>query len=670
MKKTIILLCAILLCSCLAVTVLADESGQPYGSGEPYASGQPYEFVDSHLHYLDFVQETDGFEKLTAKMDENHVSSAVLLGMAMAKEWDDDAPEAPTYYLSNDSRCYYYSATDYIMMNDYMAAPPAVRNRFYPFICGVNTTDRYAAKYLRRLLETYPGEIFGFGELMNHHDDLSALTYGDTPRPNNEAMKAIYDLAAEYDIPILLHSNIGPVYADDPLYLDEMKEALAYNPKTNIIWAHAGISRRIEISNLTEIADEMLSEYPNLYYDISWVVFDEHINDADTNPNADSLHAWAALIEKYPDRFVIGTDIVAHFDDYGDEITKYYTLLDILSPETARMISKDNILRIIHAERKKMIEEPAATVTPAPAQPTVTATPEPAQPIITQAPDQEQPVITQTPVPDDAENPDADGQDSSDDPSSGDEEDAGGKLAEIQDRGYLLVGSTGDYKPMSYLDPATGTYWGFDAELAEDLAWSLGVDIVYVPTTWPTLMDDTLAGNFDLAICGITITDARKEQALMSDGYFANGKTVLCRAEDAEIYTSLEAINRPEVRVMENPGGLNEKFALENLPNASLIIHDVNEEIPGLIAAGEADVMITEIMEAGYYVGQDPRLAAPLIYAPFTHGELGVLMNNGSEDLLDYVNTFLANEKASGRIDQLAAQYIYQFPDTYAQDAA
>jgi len=155
------------------------------------------------------------------------------------------------------------------------------------------------------------------------------------------------------------------------------------------------------------------------------------------------------------------------------------------------------------------------------------------------------------------------------------------------------------------------------------------------------------------------VTDARKEQALMSDGYLENGKTVLCRKEDAEKYTSLEAINRPEVRVMENPGGLNEKFARENLPDAALIIHPVNQEIPGLVAAGEADVMITEIMEAGYYTGLDDRLAAPLIHAPFTHGQLGVLMPKGSEDLLEYVNAFLRAEKESGRIDELAGKYVY-----------
>ena len=234
-------------------------------------------------------------------------------------------------------------------------------------------------------------------------------------------------------------------------------------------------------------------------------------------------------------------------------------------------------------------------------------------------------------------------------------------LEAIMSRGVLRVGTAGDYQPMSYLDPSSGRYVGFDAELAEDLAAALGVELEYVETSWPTLMEDTLAGKFDLAICGITVTDARQEQALMSIGYLENGKTVLCRAEDADKYTSLEAIDRPEVRVMENPGGLNEQFARENLPHAKLIIHDVNQEIPGLVASGEADVMITETMEAGFYVGQDSRLAAPLIYEPFTDAQLGVLMPKGSEDLLAYVNIFLEKEKASGRIDELAEEYIYRY---------
>ncbi|MBQ7731924.1 MAG: transporter substrate-binding domain-containing protein [Lentisphaeria bacterium] len=225
--------------------------------------------------------------------------------------------------------------------------------------------------------------------------------------------------------------------------------------------------------------------------------------------------------------------------------------------------------------------------------------------------------------------------------------------------GVLRVGTTGDYCPMSYLNPETHAYEGFDAALAEDLAASLGVELEYVPTTWPTLMRDTLDRKFDLALCGITITDARKRQALMSDGYLGNGKTILCRSEDAGKYTSLDAVNRPEVRVMVNPGGLNEQFAGTHLPRASLSIHPVNEEIPALVASGKADVMVTEIMEAAYYCGKDATLAAPLLDRPFTNGELGILLPPGNETLLEHVNGFLEKERRSGRLDELGSLYLH-----------
>ena len=230
---------------------------------------------------------------------------------------------------------------------------------------------------------------------------------------------------------------------------------------------------------------------------------------------------------------------------------------------------------------------------------------------------------------------------------------------EIKERGIIRVGSAGDYCPMSFLNPDTGKYEGFDADLAEDLAAYLGVKIEFVPTSWPTLMDDTLAGKFDLAICGITITETRLEKALMSNGYLVNGKTILIRAEDVNKYKTLADINRSDVVVMENPGGTNEKFAHANLPEAKIIIHNANEEIPALIAEGKADVMITEMAEAGYYTKRDKRLAAPLITKPFSSGQIGVLMNKNSPELLDTVNSFLEIQEQSGRLNELRNKYIY-----------
>ena len=237
-------------------------------------------------------------------------------------------------------------------------------------------------------------------------------------------------------------------------------------------------------------------------------------------------------------------------------------------------------------------------------------------------------------------------------------------IQRITKRGKLLVGTTGDYRPLSYRE-ADGNYWGFGIEVAQKIAERIGVGIEYVQTSWPTLTADVQAEpqTFDLAIGGITITDTRKETMLMSNGYLANGKTILCRAADANRYHSLVDLNKSEVRVMVNPGGLNERFANENLTHATIIVYQKNEEIPNQVAEGHADVMITEITEAPWYVKNDPRLAAPLLNAPFTHGEIGVLMRKDQDDLLQMVNNTIQQMKSDGTLRSLHEKYglIYAY---------
>lgn len=233
-----------------------------------------------------------------------------------------------------------------------------------------------------------------------------------------------------------------------------------------------------------------------------------------------------------------------------------------------------------------------------------------------------------------------------------------GKIDDIKARGTLLVGSTGDYKPMSYLNKETGKYEGYDVEVMELLAQSLGVKVEYVPTTWKTLTADTMAGKFDVAMCGITRTFARAQQMDMSKGYLIFGKTILVRKADADNFKSEADLNNKKVRVMVNPGGTNEKFALANLPDCTLLVHPQNAEIPGLIAEGKADAMITETMEARRYVRDDARLAAPLIDDPFTKNQFGILMQKGDQEFLNYVNFFMEEKEMDGTLDKLEDQYI------------
>lgn len=236
-----------------------------------------------------------------------------------------------------------YSATDYLFLKHLTDAPDLTRKRFIPFICGVNINDLMAETYLRRLFDEFPGLIKGIGEIMSRHDDLTAYTYGEPPRADHLALMKIYDLAVEKNVPVLIHHNIAPSYAKEPLYLPEMLRGLAHNRKAQVIWAHVGVSRRVEVPNLLEIADSALKDNKNLYFDISWLVFEDYIAKTEK-----TLDQWAALIKKYPDRFMIGTDVVGHWTQYKANIEKYYVLLDRLPKETAQNLSYGNILRLCH----------------------------------------------------------------------------------------------------------------------------------------------------------------------------------------------------------------------------------------------------------------------------------------------------------------------------------
>lgn len=308
-----------------------------------------YDVVDCHLHYLDFLERTDGFPALVRAQDACGVSESVIFGMGIAKQWDEHMAIAPSYYLSNDCRCYYYSATDFLLAEDLLAQPESTRRRFHPFCCGINGNDRFAADHIRQLLRIYPNFWEGIGEIMSRHDDLTALTYGEPPHLDHPAFLDIFDLGAEEGLPVMVHHNITAQNNPQVLYVDELRRACAHNRDCRIIWAHVGISRRVEIQRLPDIAAALLDENPNLYTDISWVVYDYYIKDEHPSGylDGDTIEDWVALIEAYPDRIMLGTDKVGHWQTYPAEVMKYYDLLDRLRPETARKLCHDNILSLV-----------------------------------------------------------------------------------------------------------------------------------------------------------------------------------------------------------------------------------------------------------------------------------------------------------------------------------
>lgn len=222
----------------------------------------------------------------------------------------------------------------------------------------------------------------------------------------------------------------------------------------------------------------------------------------------------------------------------------------------------------------------------------------------------------------------------------------------------LLLGTPGDYRPMAYHEPFTDSYRGFDIELAWRIAAELGYEVVFKEISWDMLAHDAKTDAFDMAIGGISRTPQRKEELILSDSYLETGKTILCREVDAARFDSLADVDRPGVRVLYNPGGTNEDFVKTHLHHADCRVFARNAAIPDCIAAGKADVMITETVEAAFYTRQVPALAAPLLAHPFTREAFCIVMSRKRADMVRVVNLVLADFRARGILQGMAKRYF------------
>nr|MBP6115149.1 transporter substrate-binding domain-containing protein [Neisseriaceae bacterium] len=210
---------------------------------------------------------------------------------------------------------------------------------------------------------------------------------------------------------------------------------------------------------------------------------------------------------------------------------------------------------------------------------------------------------------------------------------AGARLDTILAQKTLRVGTPGDYRPFAMLNQ--GQYSGLDIDLIQEMAAELGVKVEFVATTWPKLMADFEADKFDVAVGGISRNVSRVLKSEFLPGYAPFGKVALVRAADKAKYTRVDQLNQPQVRVIKNPGGTNEQFVLSHLSKANIATHNQNAEIPGLIAAGKGDVMITETYEALLYAKQDPRLHAAFIDQPLTKvNTLGFMLQKDDPDFV------------------------------------
>ncbi|TCW81084.1 ArtI protein [Burkholderia sp. SRS-46] len=233
---------------------------------------------------------------------------------------------------------------------------------------------------------------------------------------------------------------------------------------------------------------------------------------------------------------------------------------------------------------------------------------------------------------------------------------AGSRLDEVLARGALRVCTTGDYKPYSYYR-TDGRFEGIDIDMADALAKSLGVKADYVKTSWPNLTADFVA-KCDVAVGGVSTTLERQKRAFFTQPYMTDGKTPIVRCADADKYQTVAQIDRPETRVIVNPGGTNEGFAKQHFTHANLTVYPDNVTIFKQILAGKADVMVTDASETLLQQKLNPGLCSVHPDKPFQFGEKAYMVPRGDVVFQQYVDQWLHLALSNGEFQAITDKWL------------
>src|SRR5262245_55753817 len=354
------------------ITAMLGSSGLALSAAnsQPRAGAPDYLFNDSHFHLTNYVQKGTDIHKYLEIMGDK-VGRSALFGIPLQQQWSygNSGDFAPTYYLQSDAPLYYYSFTDAYIANVYRSLSKEEQARFDPMITGFNPADMYAVDHIRRVLQVYPGVFTGIGEFTIHKEFVSAKIAGGPPSLTNPALDRILDFAAETGLVVLIHNDIDVPFAkqdSEPAYFKQMKALLQRHPKTDIIWAHIGLGRvvrpvqasagsAVRYPAQTELVESLLNDpaFAHLDFDISW---DEVAKYAIASP--ESISRVAGMLNKYPDRFLFGTDTVApaNADAYYAVFNMWAPVFSKLTSDASFKIRKGNYERIFDAARTRVRE--------------------------------------------------------------------------------------------------------------------------------------------------------------------------------------------------------------------------------------------------------------------------------------------------------------------------
>jgi len=199
-------------------------------------------------------------------------------------------------------------------------------------------------------------------------------------------------------------------------------------------------------------------------------------------------------------------------------------------------------------------------------------------------------------------------------------------------RGYFVVGAKEDQPYLGEKDPATGTYSGFDIEIAKMMSASLGFapKTVHFKTIASANRETALQnGQIDYYVGTYTINDMRKKLVGFAGPYYMAGQSLLVRSDEHDIHGPQDLAGK---RVCSAAGSTPYQRIKDDYPKAQLVAYDTYSVcVDNLLTYQVAAVTTDDAILIGYAAKVPDQLK--VVGKPFSEEPYGIGVPHGDNAL-------------------------------------
>ena len=230
-------------------------------------------------------------------------------------------------------------------------------------------------------------------------------------------------------------------------------------------------------------------------------------------------------------------------------------------------------------------------------------------------------------------------------------------LAQIKEKGKLVVGTASGFPPYEFIDTskAEKTVVGIDIALAQKIADKIGVKLEVQDMNFSAILSSLAAGKVDIALSGITPTDERKKTVDFSDVYLNDQNIILVRKEDVGKYTKLSDFYGKKIAVQKSTQ--QEQLAKDNLKDAQVVSLDKVANALMELQQGKVEGVPAQKVVSAQYLITNPGIVDSGVIFEGTDSTSAVAIPKGNDDLVKIINEVIAESKKAGDFEKWTQEY-------------